>query len=79
MRIVRNAGDINMTLRALLESLDIKNQELSARYSDGSRPKDKYMLVVWIDGHGKPLNSKIEEIHVSPGMSFILSKGDKGK
>lgn len=68
-----------MTLKDLLEKIDIRDQSSRARFPDGSGGDDTYEFVINIDGHGEPLNAEIDKIRIRKYGLFIDLNGEKGE
>ena len=66
-----------MTINSLLQDITIVDHTSGAKYPDGSGGQDKYILVVFMDGHGKILNAKVREAKIEMGMMVISADGEK--
>ena len=67
-----------MTLKDLLERIDITDKSIAARLLDGSGGRDTYEFVINIDGHGEPLNAEVRKIRIGEGSMYLHLNGDKG-
>ena len=68
-----------MTLKDLLERIDIIDHSRRARFPDGSGESDIYMMSLTIDGHGEPLNAEIDKIRICKHGMFIDLNGESDK
>ena len=68
-----------MTLKDLLERIEIRDHTSEERYPDGSGGNDTYEFVINIDGHGEPLNAEVREIRIGEGSMYLYSNGEKGE
>lgn len=68
-----------MTLKDLLERIEIRDHTSEARYPDGNGGRDHYTLTMHIHGHGKPLNAEVDEIWIDRGMMFVDLNGESDK
>lgn len=68
-----------MTLKDLLERIDITDQSSSARFPDGSGGQDTYEFVINIDGHGEPLNAEVRKIRIGKGSMYLHLNGESDK
>lgn len=68
-----------MTLKDLLERIEIRDHTSEERYPDGNGGRDHYTLTMHIHGHGKPLNAEVDEIWIDRGMMFVDLNGEKGE
>ena len=66
-----------MTIRSFLQCMEIGDHKSAERYPDGSGGKDKYMLTILMDGHGKALNAKIKSVNIHRGVLIITADGEK--
>lgn len=66
-----------MTVKELLEIMDIGDHSSAARFPDGSGGRDMFQLLFYFRGHGDPLKGAVEEIHVAGGKMFVTVSGEK--
>ena len=66
-----------MTLNTLLKSLDVMNHSSQAKFPDGSGGEDKYLMSIYMEGHGKILNAKVDEIRIHRGSIWLSVRGEQ--
>lgn len=68
-----------MTLRNLLNGINLGDHTSMAKYPDGSGGEDRYVLAIMVNGHGKLLDAKVRDITIARGSMYIHSSGETTK